>query len=315
MGLEQYEQAFRDNDIDAGILPRLTTEDLTAIGVTSVGHRRRLLDAIAVLAAALEPPAETPSTPDAATEPVSARSSAAERRQLTVMFVDLVGSTELSRRLDPEEMREVLRAYQNTVGGEIGRFEGHVAKFMGDGVLAYFGWPKGHEDAAERAVRTGLAIVDAVARVGTPEGQTLAARIGIATGLVIVGELIGQGAAQEEAVVGETPNLAARLQALAEPGSVVIAPGTRLLVGGLFDLADLGTHPVKGFEEPVRAWRVLGESQAEVRFEALHGQSLTPLGKAQRTEGWPASTKQRVTTPSATPPPSSPRPRCRRCRA
>ena len=193
------------------------------------------------------------------------------------MFVDLVGSTILSTRLDPEEMREVIRAYQNAVAGEVVRFEGHVAKFMGDGVLAYFGWPQAHEDEAERAVRAGVAIADAVAKLTTPAKQALTVRVGIATGQVVVGDLIGEGAAQEEAVVGETPNLAARLQALAEPGSVVIAPSTRLLIGELFALADLGAHPVKGFGKRVRAWRVLGDSPVESRFEALHGQRLTPF--------------------------------------
>ena len=193
-----------------------------------------------------------------------------------MLFCDLVGSTALAARLDPEEMREVIRAYQNAVAGEVVRFEGHVAKFMGDGVLAYFGYPKAHEDDAERAVRAGLAITS---RVGAllVESRKLSARIGIATGRVVVGDLIGEGAAQEEAVVGETPNLAARLEALAEPDSIVIAPGTRRLLGGLFELADLGVHDLKGFSEPVRAWRVVGAGVAESRFEALHGRHLIPL--------------------------------------
>src|SRR5215204_2892203 len=159
--------------------------------------------------------------------------SSAERRQLTVLFCDLVGSTTLSARLDPEDMRDVLRAYQNAVTGEIARLEGHVAKLMGDGVLAYFGWPKAREDEAERAVRAGLAVVEAVERLRAPSGEALACRVGIATGLVVVGDLVGIGAAQEEAVVGDTPNLAARLQQIAEPGAVVIAePTHRLLSGG-----------------------------------------------------------------------------------
>ena len=276
-GLERYEPAFRENKIDSEILPKLTAEDLKDLGIALVGDRRRLLDAIASLHAEVQTPAtETPHVAEAAIGRGSPIAEA-ERRQLTVMFVDLVGSTELSRRLDPEEMREVIRAYQNTVAGEIGLFDGHVAKFMGDGVLAYFGWPHGHEDDAERSVRAALAIVDTVARLATPAGKALAARIGIATGLVIVGDLIGEGVAREAAVVGETPNLAARLQALAEPGSVIIATGTRTLIGGLFDLADLGTHSFKGYSEPVRAWRVVREGSAESRFEAMHGGTLTPL--------------------------------------
>ena len=185
------------------------------------------------------------------------RAAEAERRQLTVMFVDLVGSTALAGRLDPEEMREVIRAYQNAVAGEVARFEGHVAKFMGDGVLAYFGWPRAHEDDAERAVRAGLAIVAAVARAAPCRPATpLAARVGIATGLVVVGDLVGEGAAREEAVVGETPNLAARLQALAEPGGVVIGrrtrrPGRRPVRA----TPTSASHRLKGFAAPVRAWR------------------------------------------------------------
>ena len=193
------------------------------------------------------------------------------------MFVDLVGSTALSARLDPEEMREVLRAYQNTVAGEIARFEGHVAKLMGDGVLAYFGWPRAHEDDAERAVRAGLAVVEAIGRLLTPAGEPLAARVGIATGLVVVGGLVGEGAAREEVVVGDTPNLAARLQVLAEPGSVVISDATRRLVGGLFDLEDLGPWSLKGIDAPVRAFAVTGERAVEDRFAAHQSGAPLPL--------------------------------------
>src|SRR5918995_1173064 len=174
-------------------------------------------------------------------------------------------------------MGAVIRRYQQCCAGVVERWGGHVAKYMGDGVLAYFGWPQAHEDEAERAVRAGLALIDALAGLKTPAGEPLAARVGIATGLVMVGELIGEGAAREEAVVGETPNLAARLQALAAPGSVVISQATRRLVGGLFALADLGPRRLKGFAEPLAAWRVEGEGRAEGRFEALHGERLTPL--------------------------------------
>jgi class 3 adenylate cyclase len=259
LGLERYEQAFRENEIAADILPKLTADDLKDIGVAIVGHRRKLLEAIAALA---EPVLAQHAGPGARAEaPSTAQPSTAERRQLTVMFVDLVGSTALTAALDPEEMGAAIRLYQNAVAGETVRFEGHIAKFMGDGVLAYFGWPQAHEDDAERAVRAGLAVVRTVGGLEAG-GPRLAARIGIATGLV---------------VVGETPNLAARLQALAAPGSVVISPATRRLVGSLFELTDLGPTQIKGFAEPVAAFRVQGEGSADGRFEALHGQRLTPL--------------------------------------
>jgi predicted ATPase/class 3 adenylate cyclase len=266
LGLGQYEQAFGDNDIDAGLLPTLTADDLREIGVGSLGHRKRLLAAIVALAppAGPQPPAAAP----APTPPPTPTAPQAERRQLTVMFVDLVGSTTLSTRLDPEDLREVLRTYQNTVAGEIARVDGHVAKLMGDGVLAYFGWPRAHEDDAERAVRAGLAIAEAVGRLAAPAGEPLVARVGIATGLVVVGDLVGEGAAQEEAVVGETPNLAARLQEAAVPGTVVIAEGTRQLLGEVFDLRPLGPTPLKGFARLVSGFQVLGERPAGSRFEA-----------------------------------------------
>jgi class 3 adenylate cyclase/predicted ATPase len=262
LGLQAYEQTFRDNGIDLEVLSRLTVDDLKEIGVQAVGHRRKILDAISRL----------PADPETARAPVSA-----ERRQLTVMFVDLVGSTDLSRRLDPEELREIMRAYQNTVAGEIARLEGHVAKFLGDGILAYFGWPRASEDAAERAVRAGLAVVTAVSTMLAGTGNLLVARIGIATGLVVVGDLLGEGAAKEEAVTGETPNLAARLQQVADVGTVVIADSTRRLLGDLFELVGLGSLQLKGFAEPIPAWRVIGEGRAESRFEALHGAQVTPL--------------------------------------
>ena len=271
LGLGQYEQAFRDNDIDAGLLPTLTADDLRELGVASLGHRKRLLAAIAALAPPNEP---QPSPPDPS--PVSTGRQA-ERRQLTVMFVDLVGSTALSARLDPEDLRELIGAYHRRVAAAIERLGGFVAKYMGDGVLAYFGYPRAHEDDAERAVRAGLELVTAVRDLEAPAGTALRVRVGIATGLVVVGDLLGSGAAQEQAVVGETPNLAARLQALAEPDSVVIAAGTRRLVGDLFECADLGAVEAKGFAGPVRAYRVLGVGAAASRFEAFHAAALAPL--------------------------------------
>jgi class 3 adenylate cyclase/predicted ATPase len=279
LDLERYAEAFVANEIDADILPRLTADDLKDLGVALVGHRRRMLDAIASLRAA-----GTLDTSDPAVSSTLAAISdsetvrlAAERRQLTVLFVDLVGSTALSARLDPEAMGELIRTYQKKVAEEVGRFEGHVAKYMGDGVLAYFGWPNAHEDDAERAVRAGLAITGSIAGLEAPDGGRLAARVGIATGLVVVGELVGDQEARERAVVGETPNLAARLQVLAAPGTVVISQATRRLVGGLFALADLGPKRLKGFAGPLAAFRVEGEGRAEGRFEALHGGRLTPL--------------------------------------
>jgi predicted ATPase/class 3 adenylate cyclase len=272
-GLGHHAETFARHGVSGDILPDLTDADLKELGL-NLGDRKRLLKSIAALPAAV--PAQDRAEAVARTAPrVEARE--AERRQLTVMFVDLVGSTTLSARLDPEDMRDVIRAYQNAVAGEIARFEGHVAKFMGDGVLAYFGWPRAHEDEAERAVRAGLALVQTVAGLTTPAGEALAARIGIATGKVVVGDLIGEGATQEEAVVGETPNLAARLQRLAEPGSIAISQATRGLLGGLFELSDLGPQHLKGFAQPVGAWRVLGLASAESRFEAMHATGLTPL--------------------------------------
>jgi class 3 adenylate cyclase len=272
LGLERYAQLFQDSEIEPEILAELTDEDFKELGIP-LGPRRKLTKAIAALSAE----AATRSDHPAAVGSPATPPPQAERRQLTVMFVDLVGSTALAGRLDPEDMGQVIRSYQDACTKVLERWGGHVAKYMGDGVLAYFGWPQAHEDEAERAVRAGLEVADGVAKLGAPAGKALAARIGIATGLVMVGELLGEGAAQEQTVVGETPNLAARLQALATPGTVVISQATRRLVGGLFELADVGPRRLKGFAEPLAAWRVEGEGRAEGRFEALHGERLTPL--------------------------------------
>jgi class 3 adenylate cyclase/predicted ATPase len=264
LGLEQYEPAFRANEIDAKVLPSLTAEDLKDLGISLVGHRRRLLDAIAALAG------EVPAAPDT---PVRAD---AERRQLTVMFCDLVGSTELSSRLDPEDLREVITAYHRAVAEVVAGFDGFVAKYMGDGVLVYFGYPRAHEDDAERAIRAGLGVIDAIGRLDV-KSVTLQARVGIATGLVVVGDLIGEGSAQEQSAVGETLNLAARLQGLAEPNAVVIAASTRRLVGDLFEYRDLGAIEIKGIAALVPAWQVLRPSVVASRFEALRGSALSRL--------------------------------------
>ena len=279
LGLQQYTQPFAENAIDAEALRTLTDADLKELGVAALGHRKKLLAAIAHLDA---PPAE----PSRAPTPVAATAaSAAERRQLTVMFVDLVGSTALSARLDPEDMREIVGAYHRCCADFITKAGGFVAKYMGDGVLAYFGYPQAHEHDAERGVRAGLALVEAVPKLTTSAGVPLQARVGIATGVVVVGDLIGAGAAQEQAVVGETPNLAARLQGIAEPNAVVIADSTRRLLGNLYELKDLGAVDLKGIAGPARAWAALRASSVESRFDALHATSLTALvGREEEAE-------------------------------
>src|SRR5215471_11629424 len=234
LGLQQYEQAFIDNAIDTAVLPELTADDLQTLGVRLVGHRRKLLAAIAALRSDTDP------GPQIAPRP----SISAERRQLTVMFCDLVGSTALAARLDPEDLLEVMGAFHTVVAEVIGNFQGFIARYMGDGVLAYFGYPRAQEDDPERAVQAGLAILEAVHRL--PISESLRVRIGLASGLAVVGDLIGSGARQEQVVVGETPNLAARLQALAEPDAIVIAENTRRLVGNLFEYQNLGKVEVKG---------------------------------------------------------------------
>ena len=247
LGMSEYAERFVESDIDTSVLRDLTDQDLKELGV-SLGHRRKMLRAIAEL------PGAAPTSPQPAfTEPRP--QDAAERRQVTVVFSDLVGSTALSARMDPEDLREVISAYQKCVAETVGRFGGFVAKYIGDGVLIYFGYPQAHEDDAERAVRAGLELVAAVGDLKTH--APLQTRVGIATGLVVVGDLIGSGASQEQAIVGETPNLAARLQGIAEPNSVVIAESTRKLVGNLFELEDLGARDLKGIAGPVRAWAAL----------------------------------------------------------
>ncbi len=275
IGLAQYAEMFRANDIDVSVLRHLTDVDLEKLGV-SLGHRRKILAAIAELAGA------APTLPQPAlTEPKP--QDTAERRQVTVMFSDLVGSTALSARMDPEDLREVISAYQKCVAETVRRFDGFVAKYMGDGVLVYFGYPQAHEDDAERTVRAGLEIVAAITALKS--SVPLQTRVGIATGLVVVGDLIGSGEAQERGIVGETPNLAARLQGIAEPNMVVIAEATRKLLGNLFEFEDLGPRELKGIAGPVRAWAPLRPSSAEGRFEALHASGLKALvGREEELE-------------------------------
>ena len=277
LGLEQYASAFRDNAIDTEVLPSLTVEDLKDLGITLVGHRRRLLDAIGTLRADALATEVTTITRDTATP------ADAERRQLTVMFCDLVGSTALSRQFDPEDLRELIRAYHRTVTEVVTGFDGFVAKYMGDGVLIYFGYPRAHEDDAERAVRAGLGSIEAVGRLDAGAVK-LQARVGIATGLAVVGDMIGEGSAQEQSVVGEAPNLAARLQAVAPPAGVVIAASTRQQIGELFDLEDLGPQQLAGFTDLQRAWRVLRESGEVSRFEALRSEATPLVGRDEEVE-------------------------------
>src|SRR5215475_10574516 len=277
LGLAQYERAFRDNNVDSDVLRRLTADDLRDLGVASVGHRSRLLDALDALGE--ETPNEMlgkPLTRDAAGK--------AERRQLSVMFCDLVGSTALAAQLDPEDLRELIGAYHGAAADEIRRLEGHVAQYLGDGVLAYFGYPQAHENDAERSVRVGLRLVE---RIGALDaGRPLEIRVAIATGLVVVGDLIAAGESQERGAVGETPNLAARLQAMAPPNGVLIDEATRLLVRDLFDYRDLGWVEARGIERKVRVLQVLGVNPlVENRFDALRGAALTPLvGRREEIE-------------------------------
>jgi class 3 adenylate cyclase/predicted ATPase len=279
VGMHEYAQRFAENGIDLDIVTELTDQDLEKIGVTSLGHRRKLLRAIANLKAA-----EKVTSAAAAVAPPAPRTAdTAERRQVTVMFSDLVGSTALAAQMDPEDLRELISAYHKCVAETVRRFGGFVAQYLGDGVLVYFGYPEAHEDDAERAVRAGLEVIVALGAIKTP--ALLQTRVGIATGLVVVGDLTGLGEGRESAIIGETPNLAARLQGIAEPNSVVIAEATRRLLGNLFELRDLGTRELKGLAKPVRAWLALRESTVESRFEALHPSGLTALvGRDEETE-------------------------------
>src|SRR5262244_1866895 len=268
IGLSEYAQRFADNGIDLSVIRDLTEQDLKDLGVL-LGHRRRILRAIAELNGVAPAPTETTTEPALGDEP--------ERRHLTVMICDLVGSTALSARLDPEDMRAVIDAYHAACARITRTYDGFLAEFRGDGILAYFGYPVAHEDDAERTVRAGLDIIAAVARLETRAAEPLAVRIGIASGVVVVGDLSREDALREGAVVGDTPNLAARLQDLAEPGTIVVAASTRRLLGDLFRLRDLGLHKVKGIAEPAAGWAVEGVSDSESRFEAVRMAGLTDL--------------------------------------
>lgn len=265
LGLDQYYEVLETNDIDLRVLPHLTDVDLRELGF-SLGHRRVLLAAIAN--AEPDAPAEKIENPSGSkTDP--------ERRHLTVLFSDLVGSTKLSNELDPEELRDVLQRYQNLVGAAVRRHDGYVAQFLGDGIVAYFGWPQAYEDQAERAVRASLAVMSAIQKSNAQNERRIEARIGIATGHVVVGDLVGGAVTDTESVVGDTPNLASRLQDVGGPGDIVIGQRTRSLIGQAFELEALGSQSLKGFPRPINAFRVMRESGAKSRFEAAHGDQLT----------------------------------------
>jgi class 3 adenylate cyclase/tetratricopeptide (TPR) repeat protein len=278
-GLARLEDKFAAHDIELDTLDQLTDADLKELGV-SIGLRKAFFKALASDPPKTSAPAPR-NPPDSAANAIETTQEA-EQRQLTIMFCDLVGSTRLSTLVDPETLMEVLRAYRVFCTQCVERFGGNVAKFMGDGVLIYFGYPRAHEDDAERAIRAALAIVRDLASLRSHPDAPLRGRIGIATGLVVVGELIGSDSSQEQMVVGQTPNLAARLQSLAPPDGIIVAPRTHQLTAGLFDFADMGEHVVKGFEEPINVWRVDGESRAESRFDAHRGGRMTPIVGRQR---------------------------------
>jgi class 3 adenylate cyclase len=271
LNLGQYARRFAENEIDVSVLRHLTDEDLKELGVP-LGHRRKILAAINQGAASI-PPLIAPTT---GVEPKTPEGP--ERRHVTVLFADLVGSTALSARIDLEDLREVISAYRTCVAEVVGRFDGFVAKYMGDGILVYFGYPEAHEDDPERAVRAGLNLVAAVSELNTH--AALQTRVGIATGLVVIGDLVGSGASQEQAVVGKTPNLAARLQGIAEPNSVVIAEGTRKLLGNLFELEGPRS---KGHQGPHGAGASLGGAATEFGRKPLRGSSHQRADRPHRS--------------------------------
>ncbi len=277
LGLEKYAKIFASHDIDLAVAPDLTEQDLEKLGL-SLGHRRKFIAAAAKLRANS---ASSASAPARAQSPSQAAPQV-ERRQVTVVFTDLVGSTVLASELDPEDMSRLLRGYRDVCTAVIGKYDGFIAQYLGDGVLAYFGFPQAQEHAAERAVRAGLEIIEEVGRLKRPDGRPLQARAGIATGLVVAGEASGAGAEGEQTVVGDTPNLAARLQSLAEPGCVLVGPTTHQLTGDFFEYLFVGEHEVKGFREPVAMWRALGESAIESRFAAAHAAAAGPMVGRER---------------------------------
>ena len=272
LGLERYCEVFASNDIDVTVVPDLTELDLEKLGL-SLGHRRKLLAAASKLRQATTMPAGPVAPAPAAKE--------VDRRQVTVVFTDLVGSTAIASQLDPEDLDQLLRRYRDACARVIERFDGHIAQYLGDGVLAYFGYPQAQEQATERAIRSALEMVMAVARLQRPDGQALQARVGVATGLV-VGHAATDG--REQTVVGDTPNLAARLQALAEHGSVLVSPTTRQLSGDFFEYVSAGEHALKGFDKPVPVWKVVRERSVESRFAASRGRIAGPIVARERVQ-------------------------------
>jgi len=289
LGLDQYEAVFRAHRIEPDVLPELTDQHLIDIGIP-LGHRLRILRAVRQLTS----DASGTAWPVAAVE--APAQDGAERRHKTVMFCDLLGLTTLTSQLDPEDMADLIRAFQGAVTAAVARFDGHVAKWVGDGATIYFGYPRAHEDDAERAARAGLALLKAVAVLRRERGAAIDMRIGVSTGLVVVGELIGEGEARERGVVGDTANLAARLRSLAESGTIMISQSTRQLLGNKFELKALGPQTLKGFNAPVAAWLILSERENVSRFEASRSGALTPfIGREQEiavlVERWDRAAK------------------------
>src|SRR5262245_17561450 len=275
-GLGQYAQTFAENNIEYSVLPDLTEDDLEKLGV-SLGHRKKLLRAIQALTPAGQRIGTTTARVSNVTEvsPGSGQHREAEFRQITVMFCDLVGSTQLSEQLDPEDLQKLIDAYRRECSTAIRRYGGEVARYFGDGVMAFFGWPRAHEDDAVRAVHAALEIVSGVTKISGP--VTLSCRVGVCSGSVVVGEIANSTSSWSLDAVGETPNIAARLQTLAATNTVLIADSTRRLVSATFDLEDLGPQELKGVTEPVPVYRVIAAKNTASRFEAAHTGSLTPL--------------------------------------
>ena len=261
LSLEQYSKVFDDNDVDLDVLRILGDKDLQDLGV-SFGHRKKLLKAIADLSGA--------EATQLAPIPAAASATGGERRQLTVLFCDMVGFTELASRVDPEVLQQIIRSYEDACAVCVTRYEGYVFQRLGDGIVAFFGYPLAHEGEEERAIRAGLEIIESLTRLDVPDAGHLQVRIGVATGLVVV-------AAAEKGAVGETMNLAARLQAIAAPGSIVVSERVQRLAGGAFDYKDLGEQTLKGIARPTHAYRIIGVSAAASRFDAATGGILTPL--------------------------------------
>jgi class 3 adenylate cyclase len=277
LGLEKYEEILASHDIDLAVVPDLTDHDLEKLGL-SLGHRRKFLSAAAKLREAAADTSEV----TAQIQPSRLAEPSIERRQMTVVFVDLVGSTVMGSELDPEDLIRLIRQYRDACVAVVGKYDGFIAQYLGDGILIYFGFPVAQEHAAERAVRAGLEIVDKVSKLRQRDGQPLQTRVGIATGVVVTGEASGVGPAGEETVVGDTPNLAARLQSLAEPGSVLVSSSTHTITEDFFEYSSLGEFVVKGFREPLAIWKALRESATESRFAAAHAASSGPIVGRER---------------------------------